>query len=1309
MKFNSNRLLNGQLIGLIAMMSIAFTIANIYYYKHETIVVQNDKHNELQSIANLKSKQLTQWHKERLSEVNFFSRSEPQAHYINEILDGKRGTVKALRESLLRIMTNQRYSDIFLLNKKGTIVFSVLSIKTIKDTSILVFSNEVFKTRKIKVSDFYYCNEHHEVHLDILAPIFTTDNQVSGLLVFRIRPSDFLYPLIQDWPVPSKTSETVLVRREGDSVLYLNPLNDSSNLKLQKRVSINETARPIVLAALGKTGQVAGLDYKNHTVFGHICKVPETPWFMFVKIDTSELYADLNARTILLVIISFFFILFVAAILTWIYYNRQRTILRELLYKKSELHQSLEEFGATIYSIGDGVITTDLNGLVKQMNPIAEKWTGWTEKEAKGESIESILRLVDEKNREAVLCPVGQVLREGIKVDLINHPILLSKKDQAIPIDINVSPVKDKNGMLLGAVIVFRNKTEERLRHQLTDIRLNLFEYSSRHTLQETLRYMLDEIGLFTQSPIAFIHFFMPDHETLWLQCSSTSMDSMLNEKGEKNKENILNENDAWADCLRLKKPIVINHDAKKVSQSSESNPFYRELIIPVFRSQKIIAVLNLRNKSTDYMDIDVETVSYLADVTWEIAEIKIKEEKLRESEDTIRLLFNSTAEGIYGINTEGNCIFCNKAALQVLGYEQEEDLVGKNMHQLIHHSHQDGSPLPEDNCKVRHVIHDNIGIHINDEVFWKKDGTNFPVEYWSYPIVRDDMTLGSVVTFQDISQKRYDDNVQQIVYDIARYSMSSKSLEELLIFVREELNRVIDTTNFYVALYDQVSDSLQEIIEVNEKKEIEDWQKDKPLSRQVLNTGKALMLNKEDLLNFQLKHHLKQNGIPLQCWLGVPLMVEDKAIGLIAVLSYQKSMAYTTSTARLLEIVAHELSIVIQRTKMIQDLINEKENAEESDRLKTAFLANMSHEIRTPMNGIIGFLDLLSKPDLVESDKKVYIEIVNKSSERLLETINDIIEVSKIEAGETNVILSDIDMEEFMQFYLDFFKPQATEKGLELILSDIITGTVAQIKSDRQKLDSILTNLIKNAIKFTSEGQIEFGNYLENDKLFFYVKDTGRGIPSNRINAIFERFVQADLNLTRNHEGSGLGLSIVQAYIKSLGGTISVESELEKGSLFSFSIPYIPSDPPIKLVDMLQNETKLLKKGMTILIAEDDPSSFLFLELTLRKEAINIVHTINGEDTVEYVKEHPETALVLMDVKMPGMDGFQATIKIREFNTIIPIIFQTAYALTGDKEIALKAGGTDYISKPIQQSLLLELIYKYTNDNLFEKGVKID
>jgi PAS domain S-box-containing protein len=241
------------------------------------------------------------------------------------------------------------------------------------------------------------------------------------------------------------------------------------------------------------------------------------------------------------------------------------------------------------------------------------------------------------------------------------------------------------------------------------------------------------------------------------------------------------------------------------------------------------------------------------------------------------------------------------------------------------------------------------------------------------------------------------------------------------------------------------------------------------------------------------------------------------------------------------------------------KELIISKEKAEQSDRLKSAFLKNMSHEIRTPISGIIGFVELLSQSEVSDDERKYYSEIVNKSSERLMNTINDIIEISKIESGDMSAKLQEVDLHELMAFYYDFFNPQATRAGIKLFIGKQVETRDSLIISDRQKIDGIMMNLLKNALKFTMEGYIEFGNYIENDFINFYVKDTGIGIPEDKKEDIFNCFVQVNIELNRHYEGSGIGLSIVKAYVKSLNGEINLESELGKGSIFTISIPYMP------------------------------------------------------------------------------------------------------------------------------------------------------
>lgn len=387
----------------------------------------------------------------------------------------------------------------------------------------------------------------------------------------------------------------------------------------------------------------------------------------------------------------------------------------------------------------------------------------------------------------------------------------------------------------------------------------------------------------------------------------------------------------------------------------------------------------------------------------------------------------------------------------------------------------------------------------------------------------------------------------------------------------------------------------------------------------------------------------------------------------------------------------------VIVTFEDITEIRNAKQRVEESDRLKTVFLQNMSHEIRTPMNGILGFLELMKDVNISMEEKNGFLEIINKSGRRLLNTINDIIEISKIESNQVAIHYSQVNVLEILEFHYDFFKPQADEKGLLLKQLSQVPEEINMVVTDRHMLISILTNLISNAIKFTNTGFVEFGNYIDSDTMVFFVKDSGIGIPSDRAEAIFERFVQADLKNTRPYEGSGLGLSIVKAFVDKIHGEIWVESEVNEGSTFFFSIPYKRlNNEPIKVVETEELE-RITLKNVTILVAEDDEISFLYIRNLLKKTHAVLLHATNGAEAVAYFKENPTISLIIMDIKMPIMNGLEATRQIREINKTIPIIAQTAYAMLGDKALAMEAGCNDYVSKPIEGVKLMQLIDKYT------------
>ena len=388
----------------------------------------------------------------------------------------------------------------------------------------------------------------------------------------------------------------------------------------------------------------------------------------------------------------------------------------------------------------------------------------------------------------------------------------------------------------------------------------------------------------------------------------------------------------------------------------------------------------------------------------------------------------------------------------------------------------------------------------------------------------------------------------------------------------------------------------------------------------------------------------------------------------------------------------------ITERKKFIEDLKIAKEKAEESDRLKSAFLANMSHEIRTPMNGILGFTELLREPDLSSEQKETYIDIVNQSGQRMLNTVNDIVEISKIEAGIVTVDLKEVDIQLHLDELIRFFIPEATKKGLKLILENEVPKAVALISTDQNKIDSILTNLLKNAIKFTKAGEIRIGCIVHEKMLEFYVKDTGIGIPDERKQAVFERFIQADIVNKDARQGSGLGLAITKAYVEMLGGEIRVESKINQGSTFFFTLPLNGQvqEKAGKNENGNQDEKTSQIKGLHIVIAEDDETSALYLQTILQTESNKIMLTKNGNETVEACRNIPGIDLVLIDIQMPDLNGYEATRQIRQFDKNVIIIAQTAFGLSGDREKAIDAGCNDYIAKPIKKEELRNLINKY-------------
>lgn len=532
-----------------------------------------------------------------------------------------------------------------------------------------------------------------------------------------------------------------------------------------------------------------------------------------------------------------------------------------------------------------------------------------------------------------------------------------------------------------------------------------------------------------------------------------------------------------------------------------------------------------------------------------------------------------------------------------------------------------------------------------------------------------------------------YNDRLESLL-KISQYQTTSK--QELLDFALEESIKLTNSKIGYIYFYD----------EIKKEFELNTWSKEVMKNCEVINYETIYELEKTGLWaeavrqkkpiitnDFQafnpLKKGLPEGHVNIYKFLTIPVFVDDKIVAVAGVAN--KENDYNKQDIRQLSLLMDSVWKISERISLIKDLEIAKNKAVESDRLKTAFLQNVSHEIRTPLNAICGFSDMLIDDTFSVEKRRSFVSIIQNSSQKLLEIVTDILTISALETNQEKVKIEEVDINEMLIELLAKYKVATSNHNISLYSKQGLTNKDAKIFTDKEKLLRVFNNLLSNAVKFTSIGTIEFGYELKNKELLFYVKDSGIGIKPEYQDLIFERFRQADKTIQQDYGGTGLGLAISKGYVELLGGKLTLESELDNGTTFYFSIPY----KPVNIIDDNKKDKK------TVLIAEDEEFNFLFLEELLLELDVKIIHAKNGEEAVEIFNKNRNIDLVLMDIKMPKMDGYTATKLIKEKNPNMPIIAQTAYALNQEIE---RYGDVfdDYLSKPIKAQQLFQKVQNY-------------
>ena len=628
-------------------LAIVIIAGGMFYYKNEAESIKKIKYSELSAITRLKVNHILQWRRERLSEAVFFSTNNDFIKNTISFLSGR--NLNSLRQyftnTLSIIRKNHGYNNIYIVSSKKQIVFSLdARVKEIDDVIVKDIDSAV-QNRKIVFTDFKLSSQDKSIQINIIAPILDK-NIPKAVLIFKIDPWKSLYPFIQSEPTPTRTMETLIVRREEDSVLFLNELRFRKNAALRFKLPLSEKNIPAVQAVLGRKGVYEGADYTGEKALSDISPIPGTPWFMIVKISQNEIYSELFFRAIAISIIVFVLIISLIAGVFWLYHYRQKNIYKELLEKEKELSESREEFRITLYSIGDAVITTNINGNVKRMNTVAEQLTGWNEADAKCKSLFEICTLINEKSRERIDDPVTVVLKNGVATGLENDALLISKLGKEIPIADSGAPIKNESGEITGIVFVFRDQTKERAAQKmLTDS-------------EEKFRAIFEN----NSSAIAII-----DLDTT----ISMVNDSYCKISGY-TKEEVIGM--SWTQHL----------PPEELERVKEYNR--RRLIDPRNAPDKY--ELKVYRKNGDLRDgiISVSMIQSIQKIIIsliDITERKQAEEALRASEEKYRAIVENANDQIFVVNREMKYLSVNKAVSNNLG-KSEKELIGKSLYEVF-------------------------------------------------------------------------------------------------------------------------------------------------------------------------------------------------------------------------------------------------------------------------------------------------------------------------------------------------------------------------------------------------------------------------------------------------------------------------------------------------------------------------------------------------------------------------------------------------------------------------------------------------
>jgi PAS domain S-box-containing protein len=1191
------------------LLAFAFLVAGIgavsyTYFTRQVASARETAQLTMSAIADLKMRQILKWRQERLGCARMIMEESHLRRDLHEWFAGAAATDArpGLLEWLKAVCEHNEGLRILLLDRQMNVRLAYPEDKTYFGPTAHSYALLALRSNDVVMSDLHRSRFSGEIHLDLAIPLRPSSRASPGtgassgrgsraplgMLVVEVDPGKFLYPQIQDWPTPSPTAETLLARREGDEVVFLNELRHQRGTALSLRLPKNHPldphlgqnagqtasctachgprngpaplspahsragAMPIVAASpRGQGGVMEGIDYRGHAVLAATRVIPGTPWFVVAKVDQDEVYAPLRERGLATMAFTIAMVVVAALVVGLLGRRRDTRWLRSQLAVEREHRLILD-------STDQGVLGLDLQGRHVFVNPAACRMLGYELHELIGKPSHALWHhtRADGSPYPTHACPVYEALQTGASCSA-DEDLFWRKDGTSFPAEYTATPSREKDRPV-ALVLFFRDVTE---RHRTENALRTQKEAISRE--RANLQTIFDAV------PVGML---LVDENT-----RVTRVNDVLAQLVGKQTSDLLGRQPgdglccvhagavpagcghaaACPDCPVREAVQHVLDDGKEIRNAELT----MRLMIAGEQRQPCFAA------SAAPLTLDGKKHALLALI--DISERKQAEAGLRESEERLNKVVAAAQDAIIMLDPEGRISMWNQAAVRIFGYQPEEAL-GQNLHRLMAPGRFHAEHFREFDAFRGSGAGKVVG-QITEFTALRKGGEEFPIE----------LSLSSV------------------------------------------------------------------------------------------------------------------------CLQG-----QWHSIGVLRDITGRKQIE--------LQQAQYALAVEGQRLAMEQ-LYGA---AEVANRAKSEFLANMSHEIRTPMTAILGYVDVLTA-QLKDREHRDALNIIRRNGDHLLTIINDILDLSKIEAGRLHVERCPCSPAALVAEVLSLMRVRAGGKGLELKLE--FAGPVPEtVSTDPARLRQILLNLVGNAIKFTEIGGVRIavrllGGDTSQPKLLFEVVDTGIGITAEQVGQLFKPFRQADASTSRKFGGTGLGLAISKRLAEFLGGDIAVRSEFNKGSSFALTI-----DPgPLAGVAFLDQPSEAVKTpaatsanapsqpclNCRILLAEDGADNQRFISFLLTKAGAEVTTVDNGQKALEMALatfsgwgrrlDDPREPfdVILMDMQMPVMDGYEATRRLRQEGYHRPIIALTAHAMAEDRQKCLDAGCDEYATKPIDRAALFNTI----------------